>query len=209
MLAKPIPLLFAIIVICTTGCLDLQTAKIPDSIEAWHEQTQNNLSVKFPVKPRKETKVANAPPLGKLNCEMFICELSRRKVLMITQTTYPIPPSQYDVRAGIKGAVDAIVKEAKATIVSNEKTNHNGIAGTELLLNIPSQNALTKSRIFIDGNGPTYYQVQALGNEAFLNSEVVNQFFESMRIEPIDSTGGQAKRFTKKPQTRNAPEFEE
>ena len=178
---------------------------LPDVNSAWIKQKQNRMTVEFPRKPKRQTKSVDAPPLGKLSVEIFVNELSSTKVLMTNQTTYPVSPGDYDVRRGLTGAVEGILKEAQGQLVSKKPINHNGIRGTTLLIDLKKQGMYSRSEIYIDGAGPTYYQIQALGNREFIEGELVSKFFDSVNIEPIDLVSQK-----NNPRNRKkAPAFEE
>ena len=180
-IAVSLTLLF--LVVCFPGC-DAGKSKVPKNTTEWVTHKDENLSVKLPFKPKLQTQDVKHPLLGNINFKIYTCKISGDKALLVSQVKYPVDPKLYNVAAGLKGAVSGMVTETKGTIESESDIKIGSIPGKQVVVAAKS-NLVAKSRVFIDGNGPTLYQFQAIGKKGFIDEKVVSDFFDSIEITPI------------------------
>lgn len=186
--ASIIPLLFLTML---SGC---NTGRSIPSAEEWVVHKDGNLTCKLPFKPQLKTQSVNHPLLGNLTIKMYLCEISRNSGLMVSQITYPVPPAQYDVKAGLDGAVQGMAGNTSSKISKQSDISINSIKGKEVEMSAPNK-LHARARLFIDKNGPTLYQFQAIGGKkSFLNEKVVNDFFASIELTPLPQAGGASKK---------------
>ena len=145
-----------------------------------HTTEDGRMTVVFPGPVKSETQSVDTP-IGKIDLKMVSCE-TKRAFLAINQVTYPVDPADYDVEAGLEGAVKEAAARVKGTITSKKTITHNGLPGREVIIDVPG-GMTNKSVYFIDGSGPTLFQAQAVV-KGDIDQSVVKHFFESLRIKP-------------------------
>ena len=176
--------LFCLGVLFIGGC---SNRNVPASVADWHEHKDGNLVCKLPRKPQMQSHKIDHPLLGKIDFKIYLCEISRDSGLMVSNATYPISPDAYDARAGLEGATEGMASNIKGKIESKTNIKHKSLEGREVVVSAPN-NLFAKARIYIDANGPTLYQFQAIGKKSFLDDKVVTDFFDSIDIKPMEKS---------------------
>lgn len=158
--------------------------EIPGNVDDWYQHRDGNLQVKMPFKPRVHSRSLTHPQMGQLSIKFYVCELNGKTGFAVSQIKYPVSPRAYNVAAGLKGAVVGMAREVDGDLSSEIAVSHNGIAGKEVVVS-KADGLNSRARIYIDGNGPTLYQFQAIGDRKFIQQAVVEEFFNSIRLTPV------------------------
>lgn len=184
MIRFPSSTFFAIAATCLllSGCgsptPDSGTA-LADADKEWllFETPDGKMTAKFPIKPKL---VENTAPsaIGDLEIKMGVAEIGRKLVYTASSISYPVDPAEYDVEAGLQGAVDSI----KGEVISDTKITKDECSGRDLLVKT-SAGPYIRARTYIDGAGPTLYQVNvtALSKES-LDSDDTVKFLDSIEF---------------------------
>ena len=177
-------------VVLATVCLSIALATLGCNtslppFDGWksYESKDGSLSVKFPEKPKRIDQQQSTPH-GQMKFRIMSYE-TRNGVLQATSMKYPVDPSQYDVDAGLRGAVDGAAKNTDSEIAEEKDIKRFGLPGKQILLKMKKHKGFCSAIAFMDPAGPTLYLVQAVGTESFVNSDGAKSFLKSCEIKPI------------------------
>ena len=164
--------------------------ELPTEVEAeidaapaqWATFTSDDgrFSAEFPAAPEETTQSVDSP-IGSLTITMHTYE-SGNTAYMISHLTYPVDPSQYDVDAGLAGAVQGAASNVSGTVVESNDIEQSGFPGKEAL--IQGQDGMhARVRMYIDPNGPTLFQGLAVGPKTVVNGADAKKFLDSITVK--------------------------
>jgi hypothetical protein len=168
---RPLAVLFvAAMALGTVGCKEQPMPEFKK-----FEPAGGKFSVLIPGTP-KETR-QNAPSqVGQLSITMYVSELPGNRGFTVGITDLP-KGSSFDYIGGINGAAAKV----KGTVTASNEITMDGKAGREGFIKAP--NGLTV-RMQMCAVGERVYQLQAVGNDAFVKSDDAKKFFDSFKILP-------------------------
>ena len=142
---------------------------------------EGKLVVKFPTKPKRIVQTSSTPA-GDLNIEMHQLEISPTYAIISSFTKYPAV-GEYDVDAGLDGAVRGAAENSNSTIQSTQDISKNGIKGRETYFESPA--GLMRARFYIADkkDGPEIYQtIVVASKKSILDDENSTFFLDSLNF---------------------------
>jgi hypothetical protein len=139
------------------------------------ESPAGKFSVLLPGTPKESTKSVPTP-VGPLPILMYLTEVSRGRGFNIGVTTLP-PGTPFDYNGAVNGAASNV----KGTVASSNETTIDGKKGREGLIKLPNGQMLRMKIVVANDRA---YQLQAIGDDAFVKSDDANKFFDSIKIVP-------------------------
>ena len=169
-LVKPIPfVLFVGSIFGVMGC----NPSMPEFKK--FEPANGKFSVLMPGTP-KESHLDVASPFGQLSMTGYVSELPGNRGFSVGTSDLP-KGSSFDPAKSLQGGAANV----KGTVLSSSEIAMDGHVGCEGLLKTGS-GLMIRSRIYLVGD--RVYQVQALGNDAFVKSKDADKFLDSFKILP-------------------------
>jgi hypothetical protein len=152
-------------------------------VDEWQPVTSKDgkITAKFPAAPKAHTQAIDSA-IGKLTIKMLIYQSAVPDVAFMTsQVLYPVDPADYDVKAGLRGALEGARGNVQGKIESQKNIKMFGMPGKEAVIST-KQGISIKTWIFIDGKGPALYQFQVAGSPKFLKQVETQAFFDSVSV---------------------------
>ncbi len=174
----------------SSGCRQGASTTQMDSNKTWHVHTTSNgsMSISFPAKPTVTEKIQPSA-IGNLQMEILQYELSRKIAFTANSITFPVSPSEYNVEAGLKGAVDG-QKQNGVELIEETEITKDGLPGREVVFKDSKSGIFIRSRIYADGTGPTMYQANVTAtSRAVVDGKDATKFLNSIVFNPKKGDG--------------------
>jgi len=154
--------------------------------DGWCTVTANQGAVvfRFPAQPKINNQKQDSA-IGELHMEILQGIVGETAFTALA-TTYPIPPEEFDVEAGLHGAV-ASVKQQGNELLEEKRIEQDGLPGVEFLVE-NANGFFVRARSFIDPAGPTMYQVNVAAESRDNVSDAnAKKFLDSIQMKPQSS----------------------
>ena len=163
----------------------LDSMSIPSgvpAVDSWEEYElgDGKLGVKFPFEP-KSVNQAVETGAGPINVHLHQLDISDSYAFVSSFTEYPAI-AEYDVDAGLVGAVNGAAESGQSTIESVKEISKNGVKGKEAYFAGP-EGLVMRARFYISNKAgkPAIYSAIIVASEmSMLENEAANAFLDSM-----------------------------
>ena len=154
------------------------------AVDSWEEYElgDGKLGVKFPSEPISLNQKAETD-VGPINIHLHQLDISDSYAFVSSFTEYPAT-AEYDVDAGLVGAVNGAAESGQGTIESVKDISKNGVKGKEAYF-AGQQGFVMRARFYIShkaGKPAIYSAVVVASDKSTLENETTNAFLDSMNF---------------------------
>jgi len=162
---------------CCSSCG--QKAVVPTIVSTPYTSTDGNLTVDFPAPFKVDTQRSDTA-VGEIVIELATCEFND-SALSTASTLYPFDADEFDAVESLEGAVEGVIRSCNGSLLKSYPLELNGMPGQEGVVHV-QDNIYYRYRIVVNGKTPSLYIVQVVGKKAWVQSETMSAFIESMQV---------------------------